>query len=173
MRKDSIDQKAIEAAYLIFAEKGHKIIDYNYSHPPTDAARGTVQEPEATSKLRSAYHELMPENVADGGRFDSMKNAGDSLNLRIDSLQNDMRMARQRGNFQQLQSQMKEMQKLIKEKEALDARMAVDNLGRKQMVDYNRTYDQETSYSERIDEVSDRIARLEVALLEFTEKFGE
>jgi hypothetical protein len=115
----------------------------------------------------------MPENVADGGRFDSMKNAGDSLNLRIDSLQNDMRMARQRGNFQQLQGQMKEMQKLIKEKEALDARMAVDDLGRKQMVDYNRTYNQETSYSERIDEVSDRIARLEAALLEFTEKFGE
>jgi hypothetical protein len=80
-----------------------------------------------------------------------------------------MRISRQRGAFQQLQSQMREMQRLIKEKEALDARMAVDNLGRKQMTDYNRTYDQETSYSE-MDEIGAQIAALEEAMKAYMEQ---
>jgi hypothetical protein len=167
MRKDSIDQAAIEAAYLIYNERGHKILDY--THEPTDYARNTVQEPERTSKLRDAFGELVPENVMDGGRYDAMKQEADGLNMRIDSLQNAMRISRQRGAFQQLQSQMKEMQALIKQKEGLDARMAVDNLGRKQMQDYDRTYDQESSYSETLHEMSSRIAELEAKLLEFTE----
>lgn len=167
MRKDSIDQKAIEAAYLIYSERGHKILDY--THEPTDYARGTVQEPERTSKLRDAFGELTPENVQDGGRYDAMKEMAEALNMQIDSMQNAMRISRQRGAFQQLQAQMKEMQALIKQKEALDARMAVDNLGRKQMDDYDRTMDQESSYSETLQDMGARIAELEAKLLEFTE----
>jgi len=58
MRKDSINQDAIEQAYLIYKEHGHQIVDYDFSHSPTDYARGTVMEPENTSKLRQAFNEL-------------------------------------------------------------------------------------------------------------------
>ena len=162
MRKDSISQSALEKALLIFSEHGHKIVDYDqsYSHKPTDYKKGTVEEPEHTSKLRDAYHELMPATVMDGGRYAIMRQESDDLNLRIDSLQNQMRISRQRGAFQMLQNQMKEMQKLIKDKEALDARMAVEDLGKKQMGDYNRTMEQETSYSE-LSTLTDRISALE------------
>jgi hypothetical protein len=161
MRKDSINQKAIEQAYLIYSERGHQILDY--THAPTDYKRNTVEEPEVTSKLRDAFGELLPANVMDGDRYDKMQDVAEKLNLRIDSLQNEMRISRQRGAFQQLQSQMREMQRLIKEKEALDARMAVDNLGRKQMTDFKRTMDQATSYSE-MDEIGAQIAALEEAM---------
>ena len=168
MRKDSIQQKAIETAYMIFAEHGHKIVDYDqsYSHKSTDYKKGTVEEPEHTSKLRDAYHELMPATVMDGGRYAVMRQESEALNLRIGELQNQMRISRQRGAFQMLQNQMKEMQRLIKDKEALDARMAVDNLGKKQMDDYNRTAEQETSYSE-LEEIGDQITRLEEMMSEY------
>jgi hypothetical protein len=167
MRKDSIDQKAIEAAYLIYSERGHEILDY--THAPTDYKRNTVEEPENTSKLKEAFGELLPSNVMDGERYDDMKDVAGQLNLQIDSLQNQMRISRERGSFQQLQEQMRRMQGLIKQKEALDARMAVDNLGRKQMGDYNRTMNQEDSYSESIGTIGERIAELEARLLEYCE----
>ena len=135
-------------------------------HKPTDYKRGTVEEPEHTSKLRDAFHELMPAKVMDGGRYAIMREESEALNLRIDSLQNEMRISRQRGAFQQLQSQMKEMQRLIKDKEALDARMAVDNLGKKEMDDYNRTMDQSSSYAE-LSEIGDQISRLEEMMSEY------
>lgn len=165
MRKDSINSKAIEQAYLIYSEHGHKIVDYDqsYSNKPTDYKRGTVEEPEHTSKLRDAYRELMPASVMDGGRYAIMRQESEALNLRIDEMQNQMRISRQRGAFQMLQNQMKEMQKLIKDKEALDARMAVEDLGKKQMGDYNRTMEQETSYSE-LSELTDRISALETMI---------
>ena len=170
MRKDSIDPKALENAYAIFSERGHKIENYDqsYTHKPTDYKRGTTEEPEHTSKLRDAYHELMPASVMDGGRYAVMRQESEALNLRIDSLQNEMRVSRQRGAFQMLQNQMKEMQKLIKDKEALDARMAVEDLGKKQMGDYNRTMEQETSYSELTD-LNDRIAELEGLMQQYLE----
>ena len=168
MRKDSIDQSAIEKAYLIYSERGHQILDY--SHEPTDYARGTVQEPDHTSKLKQAFNEVLPADVMDGDRYNSMKDVAGELNLRIDSLQNAMRISRQRGAFQQLQNQMREMQSLIKQKEALDAQMAVDNLGRKQMDDYDRTMDQDDSYSESMAEIGSQIAALEAKLLEYREQ---
>jgi hypothetical protein len=67
---------------------------------------------------------------------------------------------------------MKEMQKLVKEKEANDAKMAVQDLNRAQMSAYNRTMDQETSYAERLDEIGSRIAEIEAMMLEYTEKYG-
>ena len=57
MRKDSINNEALEKAYLIYKEHGHQIVDYDFSHPPTDYAKGTVMEPESTSKLKEAYNE--------------------------------------------------------------------------------------------------------------------
>ena len=172
MRKDSIDQKAIEAAYLIYSEKGGFDIQ-DYSHKPTDYYRGTVMEPETSSIVDAKFDELLPADVIDGGRYNRMKEDAESLNLQIDSLQDQMRISRQMGSFQALQDQMRKMKALIKEKEALDARMAVDNLGRKQMDDYNRTYDQEDSYSEKIQSVGERIAALEAMIADYTETNNE
>jgi hypothetical protein len=67
---------------------------------------------------------------------------------------------------------MKEMQDMIKEKERLDAKMAVatpgGNAGEKQMDDYDRTYDQDDSYSEIVS-LSSRIDALEKMILEYSE----
>lgn len=170
MRKDSINNEAIEKAYLIYKEHGHQIVDYDFSHPPTDYKRNTVEEPEVTSKLRDAYNELTPANVANGERYEDLERQAGALNLRIDEQQNKLRICRLRGNFQEFHRCMKEMQDLIKEKERLDARMAVatpgGNAGEKQMDDYNRTYDQDDSYSE-MSSIGDQIAALEQAMREY------
>jgi len=170
MRKDSINSEAIEKAYLIYKEHGHQIVDYDFSHAPTDYARNTVQEPEVTSKLREAYNELTPANVMNGERYEDLEEQAEALNLRIDEQQNKLRECRMRGNFQEFHRCMQEMQNMIKEKERLDARMAVaapgGNAGEKQMDDYNRTYDQSDSYSEMQD-IGSKIAALEEKLREF------
>ena len=170
MRKDSINSEAIEKAYLIYKEHGHQIVDYDFSHPPTDYARGTVQEPEHTSKLREAYNELTPSNVMNGERYEDLESQAEALNLRIDEQQNKLRVCRMRGNFQEFHRCMQEMQNMIKEKERLDARMAVEapggNAGQKKMDDYNRTMDQEDSYSEMQD-IGSKISALEEKLRTF------
>jgi hypothetical protein len=75
-----------------------------------------------------------------------------------------------RGNFAEFHRCMQEMQDMIKEKERLDAKMAVaapgGNAGQKQMTDYNRTYEQESSYSEMA-EIGSQIAALEEKMREF------
>jgi len=170
MRKDSISQEALEKAILIYKEHGHKIVDYDFSHPPTDYSRNTVLEPEATSKLRSAYNELSPANLANGERYEMLEKQSEALNLRIDEQQNKLRVCRMRGNFQEFHRCMQEMQDMIKEKERLDARMAVaapgGNAGQKQMDDYNRTYEQGDCYSEMAG-IGDQIAALEEKMREF------
>ena len=164
MRKDSINQDAIEKAYLIFKEHGHQIVDYDFSHPPTDYARGTVEEPEHTSKLKEAFNELLPANVMQGDKYEDLEKQAHALNLKIDKQQDKLRVCRMRGNFAEFHRCMQEMQNMIKEKERLDAKMAVaapgGNAGQKQMTDYNRTYEQETSYSE-MEEIGSQIAALE------------
>jgi len=177
MRKDSIDQKAIDAAYLIFAEKGHKIVDYDFSHAqPTDYARGTVMEPEQVSVVEGAFNELTPANVSNGFRYDDLKSQSEALDLRIDAQQDKLRVCRMRGNFQEFHLCMQEMQNMIKEKERIDAKMSVaapgGNAGQKQMDDYNRTYKQKDSYSE-VQDLGQRILELEKALMEYSEQLGE
>lgn len=164
MRKDSINNEALEKAYLIFKEHGHQIVDYDFSHPPTDYARGTVREPEQTSVVEGAFRELTPANVENGFRYEDLKSKAEALDLKIDEQQNKLRVCRMRGNFKEFHRCMQDMQDMIKEKERLDAQMAVatpgGNAGQKQMDDYNRTYDQEDSYSEVVS-LSERIAALE------------
>jgi hypothetical protein len=170
MRKDSIDNNAIEKAYLIYKEHGHKIVDYDFSHPPTDYNRNTVREPEQTSIVEGAYNELTPANVSNGFRYEALEEQAKDLNLRIDMQQNKLRLCRERGNFQEFHRCMKEMQNMIKEKERLDAKMAVatpgGNAGEKQMDDYDRTYDQDDSYSEMMT-LGDKIAALEERMREY------
>jgi len=173
MRKDSINNEAIEKAYLIYKEHGHQIVDYDFSHPPTDYKRNTVEEPESTSKLRDAFNELLPANVMNGERYENLEKQAHALNLKIDKQQDKLRVCRMRGNFQEFHRCMKEMQDMIKEKERLDAKMAVaapgGNAGQKQMTDYNRTYEQETSYSE-MEEIGSQIQALEEMLKDYMEQ---
>ena len=173
MRKDSINSSAIEKAYLIYKEHGHQIVDYDFSHPPTDYARGTVEEPEHNSKLREAFNELLPANVMQGDKYEDLEKQAHALNLRIDKQQDKLRVCRMRGNFAEFHRCMQEMQNMIKEKERLDAKMAVaapgGNAGQKQMTDYNRTYEQETSYSE-MEDLGAQIAALEEMLQEYMEE---
>ena len=173
MRKDSINNEAIEKAYLIYKEHGHQIVDYDFSHPPTDYKRNTVEEPEHTSKLRDAFNELLPANVMQGDKYEDLEKQAHALNLRIDQQQDKLRVCRMRGNFQEFHRCMQEMQDMIKEKERLDAKMAVaapgGNAGQKQMTDYNRTYEQETSYSE-MEDLGAQIAALEEMLQGYMEE---
>jgi hypothetical protein len=175
MRKDSISQEALEKAMLIYAEHGHKIEDYSFSHPPTDYKRNTVEEPEVTSKLRDAFNELLPANVMQGDKYEDLEKQAHALNLKIDKQQEKLRVCRMRGNFQEFHRCMQEMQDMIKEKERLDAKMAVaapgGNIGQKQMTDYNRTYEQETSYSE-MEDIGAQIAALEEAMKAYMEQQG-
>jgi hypothetical protein len=175
MRKDSIDSSAIEKAYLIYKEHGHQIVDYDFSHPPTDYKRNTVEEPEVTSKLRDAFNELLPANVMQGDKYEDLEKQAHALNLKIDKQQDKLRVCRMRGNFQEFHRCMQEMQDMIKEKERLDAKMAVaapgGNASQKQMADYNRTYEQESSYSE-MEEIGTQIAALEEAMKALMEQQG-
>jgi hypothetical protein len=173
MRKDSISQEALEKALLIYAEHGHKIEDYSFSHPPTDYKRNTVEEPEHTSKLKEAFNELLPANVMQGDKYEDLEKQAHSLNLKIDKQQDKLRVCRMRGNFQEFHRCMKEMQDMIKDKERLDAKMAVaapgGNVGQKQMSDYDRTMDQESSYSE-MEDIGSQIAALEEAMKAYLEE---
>lgn len=173
MRKDSINNEAIEKAYLIYKEHGHQIVDYDFSHPPTDYKRNTVEEPEHTSKLRDAFNELLPANVMQGDKYEDLEKQAHALNLKIDKQQDKLRVCRMRGNFAEFHRCMKEMQDMIKEKERLDAKMAAaapgGNAGQKQMEDYNRTYEQETSYSE-MEDLGAQIAALEEMLKDYMEE---
>jgi len=164
MRKDSIDQSAIEKAYLIYKENGHKIVDYDFSHPPTDYARNTVQEPEHTSKLKEAYNELLPKTAQNSREFNALADRDEQIENEIDNLQDAMKISRRMGNFQMLQNQMKQMHQLIKEKEQLDAKMSVANLGAAQMDVYNDTMDQD-DFSE-MGAISSQIAALEERMRE-------
>ena len=163
MRKDSINPKSLEAAYLIYREHGHQIVDYDFSHPPTDYKRNTVEEPEATSQLKEAYNELLPPKPRNA-EFNLLAERDDQIEREIEVLQQAMKVSRQRGAFQQLQMQMKQMHDLIKEKERIDAKMSVANLGAAQMDVYNDTMEQD--YSE-MGSIGDQIAALEEKMREF------
>jgi uncharacterized protein YdcH (DUF465 family) len=166
MRKDSINQSAIEKAYLIYNENGHKIVDYDFSHKSTDYKRNTVEEPEHTSQLKQAFNEILPEKPQNA-EFNRLAERDDQIEREIEILQQGMKVSRQRGAFQQLQAQMKQMHTLIKEKERIDAKMAVANLGAAQMDVYNDTMCQnETNFSE-IESLSSQIASLEERMREF------
>ena len=164
MRKDSISNEAIEKALLIYKEHGHQIVDYDFSHPPTDYKRGTVEEPEHTSKLRDTYNELLPA-TARNQEFNSLARRDEEIQKEIEGIQQAMVTSRRMGNFQMLQNQMKGMQALIKEKERIDAKMAVANLGAAEMDVYNNTMEGDCEYSEMSD-ISSRIEQLEQAMKE-------
>lgn len=156
MRKDSIDSSAFEKALLIYAERGLQVQDY--THKPTDYARGTVLEPETTSKLRVNF-----------GEYESLGNRCKEICSEIETLQNKMAITRSRGNFQALQTQMKLVSNLMKEKSAIDAKMAVIDLARKKNDEHDLAVGDEPTYAEKIESVSSRIAELEARIASLPE----
>ena len=163
MRKDSISQSALEKAMLIYKENGHQIVDYDFSHPSTDYKRGTVEEPEHNSKLRDSYNELLPSG-AKKSEFDALADRCGEVCKEIENLQAAMVQSRRMGNFQMLQNQMKQVEQKVKEKERLDAQLAVKDLGAAQMKTYDSTMDH-SEFSE-LSNLTDRIAELEQAMKE-------
>lgn len=151
MRKDKINQGALEKAYLIYAEHGHQIQDF--AHKPTDYARGTVLEPETTSQLKSNF-----------GEYDMLGGRCKEICSEIDALKEGMAITRMRGNFQELQKQMKLVNNLTKEKSAVEAKMATLALSRQQDDSHKKMMGMETSYSENISSVEAKIAELETKL---------
>jgi len=166
MRKDSISQEALQKAMLIYKEHGHEIVDYDFSHPPTDYKRNTVEEPESTSKLREAYNELLPPTTRNV-EFNLLATRDDQIEKEIDNLQQAMVVSRRMGNFQMLQSQMKQMHDLIKEKERNDAKMSVANLGAAQMDVYDDTMDQDSDDFAEMSDIGAQISALEDKMREF------
>jgi len=155
MRKDSINKDAIEKAYLIYSERGHQIQDY--AHKPTDYARGTVMEPAHTSNLRANF-----------GEYENLGKRCKEICGEIDSLQEQMKISRTRGNFQALQKQMKLINNLTKERTAIEAKMATVDLARRQTDDHRHLMGEEMSYAEKIEAVSAKIAELEAKLSEMS-----
>lgn len=125
----------------------------------TDYFAGTVMEPEVISTLKPSFSE-----------YEAVGKELQDVNRRIEQVQEAMKLSRQNGAFQALQNQMKQVKELVKEKERLDAKMATMDLARKNDDDYRVLMRQETSYSERIDSVRDRINELEQMMLDFSEQ---
>ena len=160
MRKDSIDSDAYEKALQMFAERGLQI--EGFTHTPANYAKGTILEPEAVSTLKASFKE-----------YEDLGKKHRDLTDRISTLNEMMKTSRQRGAFQVLQDQMKEVKNLVKQRESLDAKMATIDLARKQEDDRRAAAGQVESYSEKIRDVGDRIAKLEQMILAYSENFEE
>lgn len=160
MRKDSIDSEAYEKALQMFAERGLQI--EGFTHTPANYAKGTVLEPEAISTLRPSFKE-----------YDDLGKKHKDLTDRINTLNEMMKVSRQRGAFQVLQNQMKEVKNLVKQRESIDAKMSTLDLARKKEDDRRIAAGQEESYAEKIRDVGDRIAKLEQMIMSYSENYEE
>jgi len=161
MRKDAINEGALQSAYLIYAEKGHQTLDF--SHESTDYFRGTVLEPQNTSVVDNAYDELYPTSRQ--SRQSALEQQGYGIENQIERVQEKIRMSRLQGNFQALQTQLKELAALTKEKSRIDAAAAVNDLGTAQTDQYEGMM----GYSESVD-LDQKIASLESRIRDFAER---
>ena len=142
MRKDRISKEALDRVAQAYSQK-----------KTTNYAKGTVMEPTVSTGLRANFSE-----------YESLGKAHSEITKKIETLNEKMKISRQRGAFQTLQDQMKAVKQLVKDREAIDAKMAVIDLARKKTDDHRWATGEELSYSERIDSVSARIAHLESIL---------
>lgn len=116
-------------------------------------------EPEVTSSLKASFYE-----------YETLGKKHREVSSRIENLNEAMKLSRQRGAFQQLQAQMKEVKELVKQKEDLDGKMAVADLARKKDDDHRLAVKQEVSYSEQLSSVGSRIAELEAQMFSYAEQ---
>lgn len=130
------------------------------SRLPTNYYSGTVMEPSVVLPLRASYKE-----------YEDLGEKHQMISERIADLQERMKETRKRGAFKQLQDQMAEVKRLVKEREDVDAKMSVLDLARKKQDDFNIARGVEASYSEKIQAVEKSIANLEETLQSFSEFF--
>jgi len=127
-------------------------------YKPTDYAKGTILEPEHVSTLKASFNE-----------YEVLGQKHRELSEQIEALQEKMKLSRQRGAFQALQNQMREIKNLVKEREDIDAKMVVQDLARKKDDEHRLAAGQEVSYSEKLSSLTDRIAALESLAFEYAE----
>lgn len=139
MRKDSISKEALDIAARAYSQKR-----------TTDYARGTVMEPSVELGLRPSF-----------GEYESLGQTHTNLTKKIESLNEKMKLSRQRGAFKALQDQMREVKQLVKEREDIDAKMAVLDLARKKTDDHRIATGEELTYSEKLNSLSNRLDDLE------------
>lgn len=142
MRKDSISKEALDRVNRAYSKKRS-----------TDYARGTVLEPEVETGLRPSFSE-----------YEALGKTHSELTSKIETLNEKMKLSRQRGAFKTLQDQMREVKELVKERENIDAKMATLDLARKKTDDHRIATRQELSYSEQLNRVSDKLSELESLL---------
>jgi hypothetical protein len=186
MRKDFIAPGAIEKAYQLFefSERG-------FHGTGVDADDVPVLAPEV-SKLKKSDPEWQPESAFYGNKprgsgptvlsyteesgtpeYNSLDN---QLAILMDSSENlggRLRRARQLGNFQEEHRIVAQRNDVMKAISAVRAKMMVNDLGRAQRdMNNGMMYDSQNqqNFSEMIDESDSKIARLEAALLEFSER---
>ena len=139
MRKDKISKEALDLATRAYSQQRK-----------TDYARGTILEPAVELGLRPSF-----------GEYEALGEAHTRLTNKIDTLNEKMKLSRQKGAFKALQDQMREVKQLVKEREDIDAKMSVLDLARKKTDDHRIATNEELSYSEKLSSVSNRIDYLE------------
>jgi hypothetical protein len=142
MRKDSISKEALDRVTRAYTQKR-----------TTDYARGTILQPDVETGLRPSF-----------GEYENLGKEHSALTQKIESLNDKMKLSRQRGAFKALQEQMKEVKNLVKQREDIDSKMATLDLARKKTDDHLIATRQELSYSEKLESVSQRLASLEELL---------
>ena len=120
-------------------------------------------EPQSTSVVDNAYEELYPESRQ--SRQSALEQQGYGVEDQIERVQEKIRMSRLQGNFQALQTQLKELAALTKEKSRIDAAAAVNDLGAAQ----TDQYDSMMGYSESVN-LDEKIASLESRIRDFAER---
>lgn len=103
-------------------------------------------EPEQTSKLKASF-----------GEYEALGEKHRQLSQKIEEMGERIGHSRKIGAFQTFHNQRKELNNLVKQREQIDAKMAVMDLARKKTDDYRNNIGKSMSYSEQVDDLSTRI----------------
>jgi hypothetical protein len=110
----------------------------------------------------------MRKDKARSNKIDWTFGEYEDLGAQLQSIQSEiarinlaMSNSRRIGAFKALQDQMREIKNLVKLKQKVDARMSVLDLARKKTDDHLYNTGQYTSYSEKAEDIGERIKQLE------------
>jgi|GEM_PF-6441693 len=186
MRKDSIAEGAYKKALELYSYG-----ESNFHKSGINAEDVPVLAPQV-SKIKKEDEPWQPETAFYGNKprgsgppsFNYTEETGTPeynrydeelgrLMQMVDNLGGRLRMARQRGNFQEEHRIVQERNDAMKAISAVRAKMMVNDLGRaNREMNNGMMYDSQNQqdFSEMIAESDSKIARLEAALLEFSER---
>jgi len=187
MRKDRIEEKAYKMALELYYSEG------GFHGTGIDADDVPVLRPQV-SRLKREDEPWEPNSAFYGNKpvgspgkrsfvdyseetgdyeYDAMNSHLQDVMDRVEELGGRLRMARQRGNFQEEHRLVQERNDLLKEQSAIIAKMRVNDLGRAQReMNDGMMYNDVDSFSEYVSAIEEndrRIADLEAKFLEFAE----